>query len=223
MIQEYLTMTMLNRIRRKRFGEIIVGEGLINHEQLQEALDLQKNSGEFLGSILLDLGYITEADIVKTLSVQHQLPFLRPSLYDLDRRLIQKFRPDFLHLNKVLPVDQIGNLLLLVVTDIPNEEVLVEIQEICQSNLAIYIASIHEVDQTLREVAPLSEEEEEAIRRLRKSEMTFSNSEMADKVSMDTVSFGSDTETAKETVYTMDTSWESIFDEADGNVKGDAD
>ena len=48
-------MANLNRIRRKRFGEILVGDGLITKDQLQEALQLQKTSGDFLGSILLDL------------------------------------------------------------------------------------------------------------------------------------------------------------------------
>src|SRR6266511_2374692 len=117
LIEGRQNMGIVNRIRRKLFGEILVNEGLVSKEQLEEALELQKSTGDFLGGILLELGYITETDIVKTLSVQYQLPFLRPTLYDLDRRLIQKFRAEFLHLHKILPLDQIGNLLLVVVTD----------------------------------------------------------------------------------------------------------
>jgi len=209
-------MTMLNRIRRKRFGEIIVSEGLISRDQLDEALDLQRTSGEFLGTILLDLGYITEGDIVKTLSVQHQLPFLRPSLYELDRKLILKFKPDFLHLHKMLPVDQIGDLLLLVVTDIPCDEVLGQVQQTCQSNLAIYIGSIHEVDRLLKDMVPLTPDQEEEIRRLRRGGIASTTPELVEASS----DFMDDTGEKKEAVYTMDTSWESIFDEAEDKLKG---
>src|SRR5258705_11686987 len=101
-------MGIVNRIRRKLFGEILVADGLISREQLEEPLEVQKATGEFLGTILLELGQITESDIVRTLSVQYQLPFLRPSLYDIDRRPIQKFKPEFMHLTKLLPIAQLG-------------------------------------------------------------------------------------------------------------------
>jgi type IV pilus assembly protein PilB len=206
-------MGIVNRIRRKLFGEILVSDGLITKEQLDEALELQKASGDFLGSILLDLGHITETDIVKTLSVQYQLPFLRPSLYDLDRKLLALFKPEFLHLHKLLPLDKIGNLLLLVVTDIPTEDVVQEVQEVVQSNLAIYIGSISEVDQVLKQVAPLDGEGEAVIRRHRKV-----STKQAAKQTAKQSSDVQDLE--KEVVLTLDTSWESIFDEAEGNVKG---
>ena len=210
-----LHMGIVNRIRRKLFGEILVNEGLVTKEQLEEALEQQKSTGDFLGGILLELGYITESDIVKTLSVQYQLPFLRPSLYDLDRKLIAKFKPEFLHMHKVLPLDQIGTLLLLVVTDIPSEAVVEEIQETIQSNLAIYIGSIGEVDRILKEVCPLDSEGTELLRKHRKK----AGVAMA-KASID--HSGSESgEIKKDAIITLDTSWESIFDEAEGNVKGE--
>ena len=219
-------MANLNRIRRKRFGEILVGDGLITKDQLQEALQLQKTSGDFLGAILLDLGCITESDIIKTLSVQYQIPFLRPSLYDIDRRLVEKFKPDFLHLHKVLPIDQIGNLLLLVVTDIPSDEVLAQIQETTQANLAIYIGSMSEVDQILKEMMPVSEEEQDRIRGRRKGVLEAASAPSI-PAALKAAQDGADAEPGSDSIFTkvltMDTSWESIFDAADVKVKGDDD
>jgi hypothetical protein len=219
-------MTMLNRIRRKKFGEILVGDGLVTKEQLQEALAIQKNSGDFLGAILLEMGHITETDIIKTLSVQYGLPFMKPSLYDLDRKLIGKFKPEFLHLHKLLPIDQIGNLLLVVVTDIPGEEVLSEIQEISGTNLAIYIASMSEVDLVLKEHAPVGEEIEDLIRRRRKGEVVTSPPRMeeasdGEEPDEDSAADPDEEPAKKQPVFEMDSSWESIFDQADGKVKGD--
>lgn len=211
-------MAMLNRIRRKRLGEILVSEGLITKEQLQEATELQKSSGDFLSSILLDLGHITETDIIKTLSVQYQLPFMRPTLYDIDRKLIQKFKPEFLHLHKILPIDKIGNLILIVVTDIPSDEVLAEIQEIAGTNLAIYLASIGEVDRILKETVPISEGEEDQVRLRRRgsSPVTPREEPAAENGDQDMEA----TQIKKQVVFTLDSSWESIFDQAEGKVKG---
>jgi hypothetical protein len=44
---------------RRRLGDIFVERGLITGEQLQEALDAQRESGAKLGEVLVDLGFVT--------------------------------------------------------------------------------------------------------------------------------------------------------------------
>ncbi len=218
-------MSMIGRIRRKYFGEILVNEGIVSKEQLEEALQIQKDSGDFLGGILLELGYINESDIVRTLCLQYQLPYVRPSHYDFDRKLAQKFPAEFLHLHKLLPLDQMGELLLLVVTEIPTEETLKEIQGVAQSNLAIYIGSISEVEQILKEVAPIGEAGAERIRVKRRGRalqnLTQEEGEEIIEESDLEPERGSDRK--KESIISLDTSWESIFDEAEGKVRNDGD
>jgi type IV pilus assembly protein PilB len=57
---------------RKRIGEILMDNGFINEAQLQIALDEQKKTGELLGSILFGLGFISQKDLFKVLSVTQQ-------------------------------------------------------------------------------------------------------------------------------------------------------
>lgn len=49
---------------RKRLGEILIDEGLIDEIQLRSAMGHQKNWGGKLGSALLELGFITE-DVIR--------------------------------------------------------------------------------------------------------------------------------------------------------------
>jgi membrane peptidoglycan carboxypeptidase len=50
------------RPRRKFLGEMLVRNGVITQQQLEEALAIQKNNrGARLGRLFLDLGYATEA------------------------------------------------------------------------------------------------------------------------------------------------------------------
>lgn len=51
-------------------GEILVEAGEITTEQLQEALEFQKENGGLLGEILVGLGYIQDDDIKKHLKDQ---------------------------------------------------------------------------------------------------------------------------------------------------------
>lgn len=61
--------------RKKRLGELLVGEGVITDEQIEEALKEQKknNNGRKLGDVLIDMGYITEEQMLQAL--QHQLGY----------------------------------------------------------------------------------------------------------------------------------------------------
>ena len=44
---------------RRRLGDIFVDRGLITSEQLQEALDHQRETGAKLGEVLVELGFVT--------------------------------------------------------------------------------------------------------------------------------------------------------------------
>jgi len=54
---------------KKRIGDLMLEQGLITDEQLQIALKEQKKSGELLGSILFSLGFISQKDLFKVLSL----------------------------------------------------------------------------------------------------------------------------------------------------------
>jgi predicted aminopeptidase len=44
---------------KRRLGDIFVDRGLITNEQLQEALDHQRETGTKLGEVLVELGFVT--------------------------------------------------------------------------------------------------------------------------------------------------------------------
>jgi CheY-like chemotaxis protein len=56
--------------RRKRFGEILVEAGVVNEDQLAQALERQKGSRKRLGQILEELGVVSEKDIAVALARQ---------------------------------------------------------------------------------------------------------------------------------------------------------
>ena len=60
----------------KRLGSLLVEEQMITEDQLQEALQSQKKTGDQLGEALVKLGYISEEALYRFLAVQNGLDFM---------------------------------------------------------------------------------------------------------------------------------------------------
>jgi type IV pilus assembly protein PilB len=63
--------TMATQGKTRRLGEVLVEEGIITPEQLQQALDKQKETSRSLGSTLVDLNFLTEEALYQFLAIQH--------------------------------------------------------------------------------------------------------------------------------------------------------
>jgi len=105
----------------KRIGEILVSEGMVTPEQLEEAIKLQSKEGGRLGDILVRLGYVTEEQILSALSKQLHIPYvnlasgkLRPD----SNQALEKLIPyDFAIRNLVLPLFRNLNSLTVAIFD----------------------------------------------------------------------------------------------------------
>lgn len=52
-----------------RLGDLLLSSGVISHEQLERALELQKESKERLGDVLVQSGIITEQQLIEALKI----------------------------------------------------------------------------------------------------------------------------------------------------------
>ena len=117
--RENLDATLARQYGSK-LGEILIGKGLISFEQLEQALDEQKNSPKSLGEILIDKGYVTEADLMDGLARQYNLPYVRLSSYEINPEVVSKVPLDALKKYCVFPID-IDNNMLVVATANPED------------------------------------------------------------------------------------------------------
>ncbi len=79
---------------KRPIGQILLAQGLITQQQLDEALAIQKtNSTEKLGRILVDLGYVKDDDVMRAYAEQIGVPFVtldRASVDESALRLISQ-------------------------------------------------------------------------------------------------------------------------------------
>ena len=84
----------------------MIESGLINSEQLQEALREQKITKDFLGNILVRRGYIKESSLLEVLSKQFNIPHLRVKDIYINLALVRKFSYSLISKYKCFPVEQ---------------------------------------------------------------------------------------------------------------------
>lgn len=82
----------MNPRKKIRLGDLLIEHKLISQAQLEQALAEQKKSGQKLGRVLIEDGYLTEDQMLDALSKQLKIPFV-----DL---LHYKFNPDVI---KMIP------------------------------------------------------------------------------------------------------------------------
>ncbi|QBG36600.1 GspE/PulE family protein [Litorilituus sediminis] len=61
---------------KMRLGDLLVHEHIITNEQLMQALNSQKSTGRKLGDTLIELGYLSERQLLQFLAQQLDVPFL---------------------------------------------------------------------------------------------------------------------------------------------------
>ncbi|TFB13898.1 type II/IV secretion system protein [Filobacillus milosensis] len=99
-----------------RLGELLVQQGLITKEQLNNALD-SKSPGQKLGDRLIETGDITEMQLMEVLQQQLGIPHVRLHKYEVDQSLLNLISKDYARENLVLPLKRDKNKLVVAVAD----------------------------------------------------------------------------------------------------------
>ncbi|MEE2671556.1 MAG: type II secretion system ATPase GspE [Bdellovibrionota bacterium] len=99
---EHLSKVEKNKMR---IGELLLKHTSLSQDQLDEALGLQKESGELLGSILLKKNYIHPHDIIKVLCHQIDIPYLPEiNVEEIDPSYVADISINYAKQHEVLPI-----------------------------------------------------------------------------------------------------------------------
>jgi type IV pilus assembly protein PilB len=89
----------------RRIGDVLLEEGYVTQQQLDQALSEGKATGAPLGAILIKLGYIDEVHLGKALAKLHGLKYIETSTLELNPEVMKLVPPDFIKRHMVVPLD----------------------------------------------------------------------------------------------------------------------
>jgi type IV pilus assembly protein PilB len=103
---------------RRRLGEMLVERGIINYNQLQQALEVQKKRGERLACVLAELGIITEEGIADFLASETKTQrATKEQLESIDPKVKDIIPEDIVHRELVVPLSKEDKTLTVAITD----------------------------------------------------------------------------------------------------------
>ena len=127
-------------VTSERIGDLLMREGLITREQLDRALQEQKQNGTRVGYNLVKLGYVQETEITRMLARQFRMPAVDLSKFEVDPRIAKLIPADLATKHLVLPLKRDGRTLTVAMADPSNMGVIDDLKFITRYDIQPVIA-----------------------------------------------------------------------------------
>jgi type IV pilus assembly protein PilB len=124
----------------ERIGDLLVREGLITKDQLDKALQEQRQNGTRVGYNLVKLGFVQEIELTKTLARQYKMPAVDLSKFEVDPKIVKLIPADLAVKNLVLPLKRDGRTLTVAMADPTNFAVIDDLKFITRYDIFPVIA-----------------------------------------------------------------------------------
>ena len=140
--------------RKKRLGDLLIEGGLINDEQLQQALQAQKEGDvrQKLGTVLIDLGFASDDDIAEVLSRQLNLTRVRLADYHIEDNVLTLVDEKLLRKYMLMPYEfdpENPNVLRVAMSDPLDLGALDDLSIVTGLRIEAHVTTVKDVAQAL--------------------------------------------------------------------------
>ena len=130
-------------------GEILIQRKKITREQLEAALQAQKEKGGLIGEVLVSLGLLDERDIVVALVTQSGLPYIAVNKYVIDPQIVRLIPKEVAQKEKVIALDRIGEILSVVMVDPLTEDKKNYLETLTKCRVVTFISTKAEIKEAI--------------------------------------------------------------------------
>ena len=124
-----------------RIGELLLKEKRITPEQLQEALNYQRQHGGKLGFNLVKLGFVKDEEITALLSKQYGVPSIALAQFEIDPAVVKLVPAETAQKYQIVPLSRAGATLTIAMTDPTNVFAMDDIKFMTGYNVEPVVAS----------------------------------------------------------------------------------
>ncbi|MFH1771691.1 MAG: ATPase, T2SS/T4P/T4SS family [Candidatus Omnitrophota bacterium] len=114
----------------KKIGDLLIEQGFVTSQQLVEALEEQKVTGEKLGQVFVRKGWVSAEDLSRILAMQTGVSTFDLSNYIIEPDIVLLIPQEVALKYKVIPVFKTGNTLTVASADPTNVFVIDELQRL---------------------------------------------------------------------------------------------
>lgn len=133
----------------QRLGDLLISNGLITEQQLNEALAIQKQVQKRLGTVLIEYGFISEPQLIEALELQLGVDFVDLSKTPIAPEMASLLPKNVAKRHNVVPVKTVKDELYLAMSDPLNFVALEEVRGITHKRIVPMIATEEAVDRAI--------------------------------------------------------------------------
>jgi len=137
---------------KDRLLQILVDGELVTEEQLSHALSIQKEQGGRLSEILAEEGYITESELMVTLSEHLGIPPINLSKIKVPENITSLISKQLARFYQVVPVSRMGNTLTVAMADPLNVFALDDLKMMTGMEIQPVISNPRDVAEKLQQL-----------------------------------------------------------------------
>jgi len=105
------------KVTKRRLPDILLEQGLVDEKQLKECIEVQRSTGQRLPRVLVEKHYLSEEDLVVTLSEQLGIPHMRVANYNIPKEVLAEVPETLARQHLMLPISITGDVLTLAMAD----------------------------------------------------------------------------------------------------------
>lgn len=158
----------MTRPGHKRIGDYLLEVGALTEDELEEALEIQRRTGERLGRVLVNSGHVSEGLIATVIERQLGIPRVSLAEYVVADDVIKIVPENMARRYKVLAVERDGNKLTLAMADPLNVLAIDDIKLATGFEVSPVVAPEDEIVRALDQYYGSSEDLDEVVRYLEK-------------------------------------------------------
>lgn len=148
-----------------RLGEALVTRGLIDREQLEEAVGLQERQGSRLGEVLAHGGYVSESDVARTLADLQSRTFTDPAGLEIDLEVARRIPESIARRRRAVPLAHRDGVLYVAMANALDADAIAEVERHASGPVRVLAAPANSIDALIQR-AYAHEHSREAVERL---------------------------------------------------------
>lgn len=141
----------MKRVIKKRLGELLIEGGIINKDQLEEALAVHRETGSLLGAVLVEMDFARESDIVSVLAAQYGIPYLPLKQHEANLEVLSLLSREKAREYRCFPVDKMGPLMTVAMENPLDKKLVEEVKNATGCKVLCYVSTASEIEEAISE------------------------------------------------------------------------
>ncbi len=164
---------------RQSIGDVLVEQGMITPLELDEALQRQRLTGDFLGRVLVTLEFCEEQDVLEALGVQQGMERVDLLRMKIKEEVLKRVPADVAKFYNIIPIRESENGgLVVALADPLNLSLVDDLEQILGCKIEGAVSNVHDVNVSIKsnysyEADSLSETLDDLVAKVGDKEMTL--------------------------------------------------